>query len=225
MNHISPSSLYNFINTPKRFIAKLQGYKEEEKDIFTLGKAFDQYVLEKKIGEDYASLTKTMQKRVMEMAELLSMNPFFRLGDGEAQKKLKCKFKDFELLGYADFYGDFNGEKAIIDIKTTGNMSNWDRFEFRQAQLQKDFYPLICDILEIPYDSFYYVVVSTGINPDVRILRYKPTQDGKAFVIKKSQECIDYIRSEEWKEVKFPDLKFASIWQYLDMAEPQVIEM
>ena len=158
-----------------------------------VGKVFHAMVLEDDTPPEYDDLTKTFQSRVVEMQDALLREPLWRRGEGKAEQSLTTQTPNgIEVMGIFDFIGEFNGEKAILELKTTGSLRLWN-FWLVENKVQPLVYPYIYYRLHGEILPFYYAVVTTSPKPKTRFFKKVCTEKDFEYLEEQLTLCRNSI--------------------------------
>ena len=201
LKYVSASKLREFLTCPQRvkyrYVDEVDGeLTKAQIDVMRVGSVFHAMVLEDAMPDEYEKLTKTFQLRVVEMAEALGREPLWRRGKGEAETEMNTQTRDgVELKGFFDFVGEFNGEQAILELKTTGSLRMWN-FWLVENKIQPIIYPYIYWRMNGVILPFYYAIVTTGPKPKTRFFRKLCTERDFVFLEEQIKLCKNSIDND-----------------------------
>lgn len=191
IDHISASMLRTFEECQYRFKAHYIDdiTYEETNPAMEMGLAFETMYLENR--ESDIKLSKLKEQRILDMFNHLEFN---RLKlEIKPQVEFSVPFKKTRLTGRFDGIGTISGggikkEEGIIELKTTGNISQWkpERFNY---EIQPYFYQFAVNLQFKKKLPIFYIIISTDPHPKVRL--YKVEYDEKNM--NKIKEKIDNL--------------------------------
>jgi len=200
LDYVSASKLRLFLECPQKLYYKyVEGIEEEEKTVMIIGKAFHERILEGKNDEAFESLSKTYKSRIDEMQEALEREPLWKPGKLEkAEYEFDVKMKNGTTVKVIiDRLGEFNGENAIVELKSTGNLQRWDWW-FAENSLQPYIYPYAYWLKTGKILPFYFVIVTFDPKPKCKFFRKQCTEDDFKLLEEQLTLLQNSIDTEMW---------------------------